>query len=122
MTTDETGKQYVYDAWNRLKVVKNSGGTTLKTYIYGAMNRRVAETASGTTTDLYYSDGWQVLEEAVSGTTSHRNAPATPRRTTSAATSTRPTAARTRRGCRGSTAADGRCARATGAGSTTSAG
>ncbi len=29
MTKDETGKQYVYDAWNRLKVVKNSGGTTL---------------------------------------------------------------------------------------------
>ncbi len=63
MTTDETGKQYVYDAWNRLKVVKNSGGTTLKTYVYDALNRRVAETAGGATTDLYYSANWQVLEE-----------------------------------------------------------
>lgn len=72
MTTDETGQQYVYDAWNRLKVVKNSGGTTLKTYTYDALNRRVAETASGTTTDFYYSDQWQVLEEAVSGTTTQR--------------------------------------------------
>jgi RHS repeat-associated protein len=72
MTTDETGKQYVYDAWNRLVVVKNSGGTTLKTYVYDALNRRVAETASGTTTDLYYSAQWQVLEEVVSGTTKAR--------------------------------------------------
>jgi RHS repeat-associated protein len=72
MTTDETGRQFVYDAWNRLKVVKNSGGTTLKTYTYDAMGRRVAETASGTTTDLYYSNQWQVLEEAVSGTTKSR--------------------------------------------------
>ncbi len=63
MTTDETGKQYVYDAWNRLKVAKNSGGTTLKTYVYDALNRRVAETASGATTDFYYSSGWQVLEK-----------------------------------------------------------
>ncbi len=63
MTTDETGKQYVYDAWNRLKIVKNSGGTTLKTYVYDAMNRRVAETAGGATTEFYYSADWQVLEE-----------------------------------------------------------
>ncbi len=63
MTTDETGKQYVYDAWNRLKVVKNSGGTTLKTYVYDALGRRVAETAGGATTDFYYSSNWQVLEE-----------------------------------------------------------
>jgi YD repeat-containing protein len=63
MTTDETGNQYVYDAWNRLKVVKNSGGTTLKTYVYDALGRRVAETAGGATTDFYYSTNWQVLEE-----------------------------------------------------------
>ena len=68
ITKDETGKQYTYDAWNRLKVVKNSGGTTLKTYTYDAMNRRVAETVGGMTTDLLYSANWQVLEERVSGT------------------------------------------------------
>ena len=28
LTTDETGQQYVYDAWNRLVAVKNSSGTT----------------------------------------------------------------------------------------------
>ncbi len=31
-TTDETGKQFVYDAWNRLVTVKSSGGTTLTSY------------------------------------------------------------------------------------------
>ncbi len=69
MTGDETGKQFVYDAWNRLVTVKNSGGTTLKTYGYDGLNRRVSETASGTTTDLYYSANWQVLEERVAGAT-----------------------------------------------------
>ena len=48
--------------------------------------------------------------------------PAAPRPTTSAATSTRPTAARTRRACRGSTAAGCRCAPPTAGRSTTSAG
>jgi RHS repeat-associated protein len=65
MTTDETGRQFVYDAWNRLVIVKDSGGTTLKTYGYDGLNRRVTETAGGTTTDLYYSDQWQTLEEKV---------------------------------------------------------
>jgi RHS repeat-associated protein len=65
LLTDETGKQFVYDAWNRLKIVKNSGGTTLATYAYDADGRRVRETRSGTTTDLFYSDQWQVLEERV---------------------------------------------------------
>ena len=32
------------------------------------LNRRVTETVGGTTTDLYYSSGWQVLEERVGGT------------------------------------------------------
>ena len=68
MLTDETDKQFVYDGWNRLKIVKNSGGTTLATYAYDARGYRVRETRSGTTTDLYYSDQWQVLEESVSGT------------------------------------------------------
>ena len=54
MTKDETGKQYVYDAWNRIKIVKDSGGTTLKTYGYDALNRRVSETVGSNSTDLYY--------------------------------------------------------------------
>jgi RHS repeat-associated protein len=67
MTSDETGKQFVYDAWNRLVVVKNSGGSTLATYQYDGLDRRVRD-IEATTTDLYYSDQWQVLEERVGGT------------------------------------------------------
>jgi RHS repeat-associated protein len=48
--------------------VKDASGTTLKTYEYDGLHRRVSETAGGTTTDFYYSDAWQVLEERV---TSH---------------------------------------------------
>jgi RHS repeat-associated protein len=65
--TDETGKQYVYDAWNRLVKVKNLGGTLLISYTYDALGRRVQEAINGgTTRDLYYSDQWQVLEDKVS--------------------------------------------------------
>ncbi|WP_162668091.1 polymorphic toxin-type HINT domain-containing protein [Gemmata massiliana] len=72
MTKDETGQQYVYDAWNRLVTVKNSGGTTIKAYTYDGLSRRVTETASGTTTDLFYSKDWQVLEEKVGSNTTNR--------------------------------------------------
>jgi YD repeat-containing protein len=68
LTTDQTGKTLVYDAWNRLVQVKE-GSTTLVTYSHDALNRRVTEDRSGTVTDLYYSAAWQVLEERVSGTT-----------------------------------------------------
>jgi RHS repeat-associated protein len=67
LTTDETGKQLVYDAWNRLVQVKASGGSTLASYQYDALGRRVVETVSGTATDVYFSAGWQVLEERVGG-------------------------------------------------------
>ncbi|MFO0848769.1 MAG: RHS repeat-associated core domain-containing protein [Gemmataceae bacterium] len=67
LTTDEAGLQYVYDAWNRLVAVKNSGGTTLATYAYDGLYRRVSDTASSVTTDLYYSAAWRVLEERVGG-------------------------------------------------------
>jgi RHS repeat-associated protein len=72
MTGDETGRQFVYDAWNRMVEVKNSGGTSLKTFEFDGLNRRISETASGTTRDLYYSAQWQVLEERVSGNTERR--------------------------------------------------
>ncbi len=67
MTKDETGKQYTFDAWNRLKVVKDSGGTTLVTYGYDARNYRIVELGSSTR-DLYYNSNWQLLEERVGGT------------------------------------------------------
>src|SRR5439155_58052 len=70
LTTDETGKQLVYDAWNRLVTVKNSGGTTIAAYSYDPAGRRISSTENGTTTELYYSNQWQVLEERVSGSAS----------------------------------------------------
>jgi RHS repeat-associated protein len=65
LTGDETGRQLVFDAWNRLVEVKDSSGNLLKRYAYDGLHRRVQETAGGVTTDLYYSDAWQVLEERV---------------------------------------------------------
>jgi RHS repeat-associated protein len=64
MTTDETGKEYGYDAWNRLVVVKDSGGNELVRYEYDGHTRRVQE-HRGTTNELYYSDQWQVIQEGV---------------------------------------------------------
>jgi RHS repeat-associated protein len=72
LTTDETGKQYVFDAWNRMVAVKSSGGATLETLAYDGLGRRVSGTASGTTTDLYYTAAWQVVEEKVGSNTAAR--------------------------------------------------
>jgi RHS repeat-associated protein len=73
MTQAEPGLRYVYDAWNRMVAVKNSAGTTtLETFGYDGLNRRVTVTAGGATTDLYYSDSWQVLEERVGGAATQR--------------------------------------------------
>jgi RHS repeat-associated protein len=69
LTTDESGKQLVFDAWNRLVQVKDSGGATLAAYKYDALGRRIVETVGGTTKDIYFSAAWQVLEEQVSSTT-----------------------------------------------------
>ncbi|MBO0698570.1 MAG: RHS repeat protein, partial [Zavarzinella sp.] len=69
LTTDETGRTFKYDAWNRLVEVRDSdpGHTLLATYRYDGLNHRVREIRGSTTTDLYYSDQWQVLEERVGG-------------------------------------------------------
>src|SRR5437667_9075212 len=67
--TDETGKRFVYDAWNRVAGLDaNNDGDLLDpgdvTYQYDALDRRISQaTVGGTTTHLYYSSGWQVLEE-----------------------------------------------------------
>jgi RHS repeat-associated protein len=65
LTTDQAGQQYVFDAWNRMVAVKNSGGTTIAAYEFDALGRRIEETVSGTTRDVYFSSAWQVLEERV---------------------------------------------------------
>jgi YD repeat-containing protein len=72
MTTDETGRQFVYDAWNRLVGVKDSVGTTLETFAQDALGRKVATTQGSNVTTLFYSNQWQVLEEKVDGVTTFR--------------------------------------------------
>ena len=67
--TDETGQQYVYDAWNRLVAVKNPGGSTIAGYTYDAQGRQVTEAHGATTTALYYDDNWNVIEERQAGQT-----------------------------------------------------
>jgi len=62
ITTDENGRTLVYDAWNRLVSV-SSGTTVLASYSYDGTGRRTTQTEGGVTTDLYYSNQWQVLEE-----------------------------------------------------------
>jgi RHS repeat-associated protein len=65
LTTDDQGHTLVWDAWNRLVAVKN-GGTTLVSYKYDALGRKIVENP-GTTSDLYSSTAWQVLEERSGG-------------------------------------------------------
>ena len=67
MTTDQDGKHFVWDAWNRLVEVQDSSNATLVTYSYDSLNRRVTSDDGTTVTTLYYSTGWQVLQEQVAG-------------------------------------------------------
>jgi YD repeat-containing protein len=53
LTGDEAGKQYVYDAWDRLVTVKDAGGATLGTFAYDGLNRRVSATAGSTSTSSH---------------------------------------------------------------------
>ena len=74
--TDEAGRKLTYDAWNRLVQVTATNcsccccntTTVLAAYSYDALGRRIKEMHGSTTTDLYYSNQWQVLEET-QGTT-----------------------------------------------------
>ena len=72
MTGNETGLVFVFDAWNHLVKVKNSGGTTLETFAYDGLGRRVTSNDGTTTTDLYYSSQQQVLEEMQGGSATAR--------------------------------------------------
>jgi RHS repeat-associated protein len=72
-TQDAAGNKYTYDAWNRLVKVTTSANAVLASYTYDALGRRITETHGTTTTDLYYSAGWQVLEERIGGVVQARN-------------------------------------------------
>jgi RHS repeat-associated protein len=67
VTADQTGQQLVYDAWGRLVKVLSASGAVLAAYAYDGLGRRIQETASGITTDLYYDQQGNVLEEDVGG-------------------------------------------------------
>ena len=75
MTTDSAGLKYVYDAWNRVVAVKDSGGSTLETFKYDGLGRRIAvtDTSTSTTTNFIYSAAGQVLEESVGGVYTQRD-------------------------------------------------
>jgi RHS repeat-associated protein len=63
LTIDQAGNHLTYDAWNRLVTVKDSTSTTtLASYTYNGLGRQVTRTAS-ITTDLYYDDSGNVIEE-----------------------------------------------------------
>ena len=68
LTKDDKGANqntFTYDAWNRL--VKTTGNAGTVTYAFDALGRRIIENP-GTARDLYFSAGWQVVEERISGT------------------------------------------------------
>lgn len=69
MTTDETGKTFMYDAWNRLVEVKDFSSTTIATYTLDTLGRRVTEDVAGTQRDMFFDTVGQVLEEQVAGQT-----------------------------------------------------
>ena len=78
--TDEAGRKLTYDAWNRLVLVVATNcscccctTTVLAAYSYDALGRRIKETHGSTTTDLYYSNQWQVLEQMQGSTVTADN-------------------------------------------------
>ncbi len=65
-TLDQNNKALLFDAWNRLV---SYASTPSVSYGYDALNRRITSASAGTTTDLFYSMSWQVLEERIAGVT-----------------------------------------------------
>ena len=73
MVSDQSGNTYVYNAWNQLVAVKNSGGTTIASYTYDANGNRISQTENGPTTDFYLSCQGQVIEEVQGATVTAQN-------------------------------------------------
>ena len=77
MKKDEAGQQYAYDAWDRTVRVKDAAGADKVAYTVDALGRRVRAdvqaAGTGTDTDLYYSAGWQVVEERQGGSVKYQN-------------------------------------------------
>lgn len=58
MLTDETGRDFTYDAWNRMITV-----TPSEEFTYDALGRRTL----GSARQRYYSQSWQVVEDHIEG-------------------------------------------------------
>ncbi len=69
----DTQYELKYDAWNRLTLVRNLVGTTVVAFAYDGQGWKIKEMPSGTTTDLYYSGSWQLLEERTGVTSPSSN-------------------------------------------------
>ena len=54
----------VYDAWNRLVIVKD-GETVVATYFYDGLNRRVKKVTAVETRGFLYNRNWQCIDERV---------------------------------------------------------
>jgi RHS repeat-associated protein len=68
MIQDEAGRQLQYNAWNRLVRVSLSGDQ-VAAYQYNGLQQRIVTTVgngpSAIARDLFYSAGWQVLEQRI---------------------------------------------------------
>ena len=68
MTQDESGRQLQYNAWNRLVRV-SLAGDQVAAYQYNGFQHRivtiVGDGPSAIARDLFYSAGWQVLEQRI---------------------------------------------------------
>ena len=67
-STPADGFGGVYDAWNRL-VSLWSGGSPVGIYRFDGLNRRVSKIVSDVLRDIFYTSGWQAIEERVGGST-----------------------------------------------------
>ena len=66
---DDGGRQYSWDAFNRLRIATEDM-STLGTYLYDATNRRVRKILPSPAPDTDFSyDGWQIVEEHEDGAT-----------------------------------------------------
>ena len=68
--SETDGMTCVYDAWNRLVIVSTSGENpeVVQRNSYDGLNRRIRRVVAGdpdVTTDFFYNDSWQVVEERV---------------------------------------------------------
>jgi RHS repeat-associated protein len=67
LTIDQTGNHLTYDAWDRLVAVSDSSNNPVAAYTYDGMGRQIKQTTGDGTTDLYYDEAGQVVEEAQGG-------------------------------------------------------